>query len=321
MTDPQPDLDVAISFEGADRALAVTIRDGLAGSLKVFEFTDRQEELAGTDGLESLRWVFHSRARLVVILMRATWGTTWWTRVEMEAISDRFLKEGLGFLFIVTVDEGKVRPPWIPDKLIRFNVRDFPVEQAIGAIKLRATELGASLRKESVAERAVRAKQVTDFERRRTQLHGSYEGVAQATQAAQELMRAIARTVSEAKASLDALGIRFGAADEWCGLKTDTVAAQCAYRNHIVNTLSEAKLFVRDIRGGMLLPGESGYYVTEPKVLEEVVYRPDLARGLGWGWRDESDKLHTSEEVAEAFVTRILRLVEADAAGELPDLW
>src|ERR1017187_472233 len=86
MTDPQPDLDVAISFEGADRALAVTIRDGLAGSLKVFEFTDRQEELAGTDGLESLRWVFHSRARLVVILMRATWGTTWWTRVEMEAI-------------------------------------------------------------------------------------------------------------------------------------------------------------------------------------------------------------------------------------------
>ena len=47
MTNPQPDLDVAISFEGADRALADTIRDGLAGSLKVFEFTDRQKEIAG----------------------------------------------------------------------------------------------------------------------------------------------------------------------------------------------------------------------------------------------------------------------------------
>ncbi len=130
MTSLQHDLDVAISFEGVDRTLAVTIREGLVGALNVFEFTDRQQELAGTDGLESLRKVFRVRARLVVILMRATWGTTPWTRVEMEAITDRFLKDGPDFLFIVTVDEGTIRPRWIPDKLLRFNLRDFPVAQA-----------------------------------------------------------------------------------------------------------------------------------------------------------------------------------------------
>jgi hypothetical protein len=321
MTDSEHDLDVALSFEGADRAMAVTIRNGLVGALNVFEFTDRQEELAGTDGLESLRKVFRSRARLVVILMRATWGSTWWTRVEMEAISDRFLKEGPGFLFIVTVDEGIVRPPWIPDKLIRFNVRDFPVEQAIGAIKLRATEVGASLKKESVAERAARAKEATDFERRRKQLLGSAEGVTQVKQAVRELMDAITRNVGEAKSSLDALGVRFGVADEWCGLKTDTVATQCAYRNRVVNTLSEARLSIRAIRGGLLLPGENGYYLNEPKVLNEVDYRPDLMRGMVWCWRGEDDMLHSCEEVAEAVVTQILQLVEADAAGALPDLW
>jgi hypothetical protein len=200
-------------------------------------------------------------------------------------------------------------------------VRAFPIAQAIGAIKLRSIDAGASFRKQTIGERAAKAKAATEFERSRAQLLGSADGVREAAESVRALMGEIAARVDEAKTSLDALGIRFGTTDTWCGLKTDTVATQCAYRNQIVNTLSEARLVVRDIRGGMLLPGEAGYYTSEPKVLEELILRPDIGRAEGWCWRDESDKLTTTAELADSFVARILTLVQADAAGELPDLW
>lgn len=321
LTTPEYDLDIAISFVSADKALAVAIRDGLVGSLKVFEFTNRQEELAGTDGLESLRKVFRHRARLIIILMQKAWGTTPWTRVEMEAITDRFLKEGAGFLFIITTDDGAVRQPWIPDKLLRFNVRDFPIEQAIGAIKLRASDAGASFKKETIVERVARAKSATEFELRRARLLRNEEGVCEANKSARALIAAISVRVDEAKPSLDDLGVRFGKTDTFCGFTTQTVATECEYSNRIMNTLDKAMLTIRDIRGRILLPGEGGYYFDKPKVLEESIFRPDIGRNNEWCWRDGNEKLFTTEEVADTFVGRILTLVEADAAGKLPPLW
>ncbi len=320
LTTTQYDLDVAISFASADKALAVAIRDGLIGTLRVFEFTDRQEELAGTDGLESLRKVFRDRARIVVILMRAAWGTTPWTRVEKEAITDRFLSEGPDFLFVITTDDGAVRQPWIPDKLLRFNAQDFPITQAIGAIKLRASEAGASFKKETLEERAARAKAATEFEHHRARLLRNEEGVREAYKSARGLMAAIGARVNEVKLSLDTLGVRFGASDTLYGLATQAVATECEYHNPIMNTLDKAKLTICDIRGGVLLPGEIGYYFEKPKVLEESVFRPDIGRNEGWCWRDTNDKLLTTGEVADAFVRRILALVEADTVGKLPPL-
>ena len=128
---PERDVDVAISFLNKDLDLAIELRDLLSDSLDVFVYTHRQEELAGTDGLESFRAPFRYRARLVVILYREGWGQTFWTRVEEEAITDRFLKEGREFLFVVMVDDS-APPPWLPDKLVRYNLKDFGVAQAAG---------------------------------------------------------------------------------------------------------------------------------------------------------------------------------------------
>jgi len=104
------DLDVAISFKSEDANLATDIRGRLGKSLDTFVYTAKQEELAGTDGLETLRKVFRHRAKLVVILFRSGWGETPWTRVEMEAITDRFLKQGPGFLFVITLDSAPPPP-------------------------------------------------------------------------------------------------------------------------------------------------------------------------------------------------------------------
>src|SRR5437899_11207412 len=86
--------DVAISFLSQDVDLARELADGLSPQLRVFVYIDRQREIAGTDGLTTFRAIFRSATRLVVVLFRNGWGESNWTRVEEEAISDRFLKEG-----------------------------------------------------------------------------------------------------------------------------------------------------------------------------------------------------------------------------------
>jgi hypothetical protein len=56
-------------------------------------------------------------------------------------------------------------------------------------------------------------------------------------------------------------------------------------------------------------------------VLEKSIFRPDICSNEEWCWRDENNKLLTTDEVADAFVARILKLVEDDAAGKLSPLW
>jgi hypothetical protein len=62
--------------------------------LNVFFFPRNQEELAGTDGLESMRAPFMN-SRVTVVLFRDRWGNTPWTGVEAQAIKDHCLQTQL----------------------------------------------------------------------------------------------------------------------------------------------------------------------------------------------------------------------------------
>ena len=68
-----PQYDVAISFLTQDESLASALFERLNDGLTVFFYPRRQEELAGTDGLESMRTPF-LEARAVVVLYRERWG-------------------------------------------------------------------------------------------------------------------------------------------------------------------------------------------------------------------------------------------------------
>ena len=132
--------NAAISFLHKEAGLARELRDLLAPGLRVFEFTSRQTEVAGTDGLVTFKKTFRDGARLVVVLYRDGWEDTPWTRIESEAITDRFLSDGPDFLLFVTVGSTATVPPWVPDRRIRFNLEDFGIDQAVGASKLRVQE-------------------------------------------------------------------------------------------------------------------------------------------------------------------------------------
>ena len=72
-SDEQP-YNVAISFLSADEPTARALADQLESSgLRVFFFPRSQEELAGTDGLETMRKPFLD-AQVAVVFYRDRWG-------------------------------------------------------------------------------------------------------------------------------------------------------------------------------------------------------------------------------------------------------
>ena len=94
MGESETKYDVAISFLHKDETLASAINARLSEQFNVFVYSKRQEELVGTNGLESFREAFLAESRLVVVLYREGWAKTPFTRVEEQAIKDRFLDDG-----------------------------------------------------------------------------------------------------------------------------------------------------------------------------------------------------------------------------------
>lgn len=300
--------DVAISFLGKDHGVAVALRELIAPSLKVFEFSSRQEELAGTDGLTTFRQVFTSEARLVVVLYRNGWGETPWTRVEHTAIQERFLTQGPAFLLFVMLDSTAIPPPWVPENRIRLNLEQYGLEQAAGAIRLRVEELGGSVSKESLAERARRAAEAHQYLSETAGLMAETSGVEQVKTEARTLFRLFTEHLQEAASAAPTLGLQW-AEDAWaCGARSPKASVYIQLHIAYLNSLSDSWLSIRDMRGGIILPGERRRYLEEPKVFSDTRYSPDRALGVGWGWRS-GNKLWSSFDLADATVRRLLERI------------
>jgi hypothetical protein len=319
VSDKDHTFDVAISFLHEDLGIATQLRDELAEVFDVFIYTKKQEELAGTDGLESFRAMFRQRSHLVVVLLRERWGKTPWTRVEMEAITDGFLAEGSAFLFVIMIEDC-APPPWIPDKLIRFNLKDFGIEQAVGAIKARALEQGGELHRPTPAFLAEQAQKRAQFASKRADLLRSEAGVRQAEEEAERLISLIRDRSEEACAAAPALEIAFGSGKLSAVMRVPSVSVSCAYRNRILNVLDDARLVVSEFRGIVILPGESAYYLVQPNELVATEFSPEFTEEHGWCWREANGRIHTSDEIATYFVEKFFSLLDRQSAGELPPL-
>ena len=141
-TDPK--YDVAISFLAKDELIAKELYDRLSEVLKVFYFPHNQEDLVGTNGLESMREPFFD-SRVVVVLYRDPWGKTPWTGVEETAIGERCLKQGWPGLVFVNLDLTSATPKWVPTTHVRFGMLAYGMEGLVGVIKARVQEHGGKL--------------------------------------------------------------------------------------------------------------------------------------------------------------------------------
>ncbi|MDO8794360.1 MAG: hypothetical protein Q7J25_07055 [Vicinamibacterales bacterium] len=304
--------DVAISFLSSDEGLARELRDVLSPSLRVFLYTHRQQEIAGTDGLVTFRSTFRDISRLVVVLYREGWGDTQWTRVEQEAITDRFLKEGHAFLLFVMIRSQESPPPWVPEKQIRFNLDEFGLEQVVGAIKLRVQELGGSTNRETLADRARRADERQQFQIQTQALKQDPRGVQEVHSEGCNLVTIIQALAEEAARAAPGLGLEFGVQESAVGIRSPRASVFVQLVVPYSNTLRGSFLSVRQMMGGIILPGENKRYLEEPRILNEQRYEPERSQALGWCWRDPDGKLSSSSALADRIVRRLIDRIEGE---------
>lgn len=304
--------DVAISFLDKDAGLARELRDLLAPGLRVFEFTSRQTEVAGTDGLVTFKKTFRAAAGLVVVLYRDGWGDTPWTRIESEAITDRFLSDGPDFILFVMVDSTATVPPWVPDRKIRFNLEDFGIDQAVGAIKLRVKENGGVLTKETIAEKARRAAEAQRFTTETEALRRDRRGVEPVTAEGERLVTALLALAEEAAGAAPRLGLEWAAGDGAVGIRSPQVSLYVQLVVGYVNTLEHSFLSVRQMKGNIILPGENRHYLEEPPVISEVRYTPERSPAFGWCWKSNGTLL-SSDVLAEQSIGRLFERLEASS--------
>ena len=149
------DCEVAFSFLAQDEPLATSIANELRERLEVFVYSERQKELAGTDGMEKFSAIFGKKSRVVVVLYREDWGKTKWTGIEEEAIKGRAFDTGWDFLFVVMLDSSDP-PSWLPRIKLYWGYERFGLSGLACAIESRVQEAGGVIREESVIERAER---------------------------------------------------------------------------------------------------------------------------------------------------------------------
>jgi hypothetical protein len=196
-----PTYDVAISFLFHDLRTAQALHDELATSgSKMFFFPRRQEELAGTSGMESMRAPFLG-ARVNVVLFRNPWGESPWTRIEDAAISERCFKGGWSTLMFVQLDKTSVLPRWLPPTHVRFSYDDYGLTQLIGAIKLRVQEHGGVIKRVDALGKAEAVKREADYFADRDRLMRDATWIGELRRSISEATVELIRLASEIKAS------------------------------------------------------------------------------------------------------------------------
>ena len=257
MSEQQWKYDVAISFLSKDEPIAIELHRHLIDGLEVFIYSKKQEEIAGTDGLESFRQAFRRDSRVVVVLFREGWGQTPWTRVEEGAITDRFLSEGWRWLFFIVVDKKSPLPKWLPENHIRFNLEDYGVEQAVGAIKARVQELGGRLQKLDAIGRAKILQKDSEFRDQKRQLFTSPQGVNAVQSEVISMYKEIERLRFEITSTTDII-FQMGHTVRECILTNGRVSLHLSWAPRYANNMENSPLRIYEVNGRMLLPQEKG---------------------------------------------------------------
>jgi hypothetical protein len=183
--------DVAFSFLSRDEASAQEINDALQDRYRTFLYSERQKELAGTDGEETFKKVFANEARIVAVLFRPEWGTTPWTRIEQTAIRDRAHDSGYDFCTFIALTDPIERPNWLPKNRLLYGLNRFGIPGAAAVLESRIQEQGGAVSEETVAQRGERLKRKRAFaeEAERFRLNGMPEGDAAVATMVQSLDR------------------------------------------------------------------------------------------------------------------------------------
>ena len=320
MSAESPKYDVAISFLYQDLNLARALFDRLRKGLEVFFFPRNQEELAGTDGLESMREPFRNESRLNVVLYRPRWGKTQWTAVEEAAIKDSCLNTGFKSLFFFSIEPTADLPKWLPETHVRFNSADFSLEQAAGAIKARAQERGSHIQPLTPERKAGILQAEETFRREKAHLLSSETAVFKEVEVLfAEVEKQCERVNVGGHFEIEhRVHIQRREVEQFCTIGQDQVSMSLIWHQPYAGSLHSAALITREFDRLIILP-PGHYYLSHPNVLKEKQYLPDvtIAREYGWRLNRGGQSVISSRDFGAMFVMDFLDLLERDRAGKI----
>jgi len=312
MADPR--YDVAISFLSADEPAAAAVYTSLREVLEVFFYPRQQETLAGTDGLETMRWPFlNENSRLVVVLYRELWGKTQWTGVEETAIRDRCLKDKFQSLFFMMLEDTSSVPLWLPATHVRFNYAAFGLEQAVGAIKARVQERGGTITPLTPLRRVELYRQEQEYLRDKQALRSNSREIVEreATKLLSEIKALCAQVTAEGT-----IAVEFYSEGANCHVRTGGVSLTVTLQWANL----DCELVVREFDRRLAVParGEQPIYPGgQPRETRATRYLPDLNRAREFGWieQGQSPTFITCEAMANQVVIQLIDLAEKAHGG------
>jgi len=314
-----PKYDVAISFLARDEGVAGALNDLLAEGLRVFFFHHEQEELAGTNGLESMRQPF-STARIVVVLYREPWGNTNWTRVEQAAITDRFLKEGWDWLLFVQLDKESALPIWLPETHVRFALEQYGIDQLAGAVKARVQQRGGKIEAPTALSQARRVQREAQLIADQNAFFRDSRWIADNIHRQVEwLMNRIAELTEQIRVEL---GMTFVARPmkQRCVVRDERVSVNVGWRQQFSNSVSEqAEITAAEFNGPLYVPHEKMMTVFMPTELRRVRFTPtlSLSRDVRWTEAGKKGDPLSPEDLAQRIVTMFLDLLSRADKGKV----
>lgn len=300
--------DVAISFSAKDEGLATELNDMLHDRLSTFLYSERQREIAGTDGEDSFSKAFGEESRTVVILYREEWGQTPWTRIEETAIRNRAHNEGYDFALFVPLDARPSVPRWVPKNRLWIGLERWGSKGAAAVIEARAQELGAAPRTETLEDRAARQARQATFESDKADALGGYNGTRAFNKGFQAIGEALRSGVERLNGAQSRTRFSF---QQWSntdplsnaiieGLPSGfTLARKLDYTNSLENAWLEAIIW----NGPPMLPGRVYFEKLSTKRTQK--YHLSYSQGRAYVWLPSDGKAgELSDEAAAEHMLR-----------------
>jgi len=291
--------DVAFSFLAGDESLATQINDLLQERLSTFLYSKRQGEIAGTDGEKTFNTVFGEESRVVVVLYRAGWGETPWTRIEATAIRNRAYDHGYTFALFIPLDDPPSVPKWLPSTQLWIGLKRWGGAGAASVIESRVQELGGEPHEESVIDHAARLQRSLDFEAKRKQFLNSHEGVAAANTEFDVMKVEIDRLTKEISAQAPAVSLRTKPAQRQVVILGLGLGLNVYWDYRYSNSLDGAQLKISVWDGHPPFPGIMQF--DKPRQLRAISFTFDLAQGGQHCWVTSSgseQRSYSSTELA-----------------------
>lgn len=295
--------EVAFSFLKEDLGLAQSLSDRLSDRLPTFIFTDRQDEVVGTEAMESFRQVYGVDARIVVILYRPHWGHTPYTRIENDAIRGRSFQSGPDFILLVKLDDGK--PDWYSDSCIYVDFKRSSEDIILGHIEYIVKSRGGKVRPESVEDLALRKKRELEQLHRFERFYNSREGVDTAMQQFKTLKVLYETRREELKELLDGSGSR-AITPNFIVTTIGKIALSFEWSHHITNSLRDARLKVELSNGQRFSAYMRHEHVTYMK--KEYLFAEAIPGSYGWRAVGASSPVLVNETLLDIWMKQAIAL-------------